>query len=133
MDYVSDTSFLIGLWRRPRVGPERRFVDRHPDAVLGLPWIAKGEFLRGAAMAGHDAEVMARFLADYPVIWPDDRTLETYAHTWASLAQSRRMIGVHDLWIAASALQQGLPVLTGNAAEFRAVPGLAVLDLHADV
>ena len=28
------------------------------------------------------------------------------------------MIGVHDLWIAACALEHELPVLTRNAAEF---------------
>ena len=130
MDYIGDTSFLIGLWRRRAEGPERRFIDRHADAVLVLPWIAKAEFLRGAVLARHDPGTVTRFLSDYPVAWPSDLTLEIYARTWAALAGSRQMIGVHDLWIAASALEHRLPVLTGNAPEFRRVPDLAVADVH---
>jgi predicted nucleic acid-binding protein len=37
------------------------------------------------------------------------------------------LIGAHDLWIAATALAHGLAVATGNAAEFRRVPGLRVI------
>lgn len=132
MDYLGDTSFLIGLWRRRAEGPERRFIDRHANAVLALPWIAKAEFLRGAVLAGHDPGAVTRFLSGYPVAWPSDLTLEIHARTWAALAGSRQMIGVHDLWIASSALEHRLPVLTGNAAEFRRVPDLAVVDLHQE-
>lgn len=37
------------------------------------------------------------------------------------------LIGAHDLWIAATALTHGLSVATGNADEFRRVPGLHVI------
>jgi tRNA(fMet)-specific endonuclease VapC len=40
-----------------------------------------------------------------------------------------KMIGAHDLLIAATALAQGHAVLTQNAKDFKRVPGLTVLTL----
>lgn len=131
MDYLSDTSFLIGRWRNGPAGPEQRFIDAHPDAAIVLPWLAKAEFLRGAVLAGHPAETVAGFLERYRVLWPSERTLQLYAATWATLARQRQMVGVHDLWIAASALEHQLPLLTRNAAEFRRIPGIEVVDYTA--
>lgn len=126
MDYLSDTTFLIGRWRERSASPEQRFIEQHPDAALAMPWVVKGEFLRGAVLAGHSAEVVAPFLDRYCVVWPTERTLRLYADTWAALARSRQMVGVHDLWIAVCALEHDLPLLTRNAAEFARVPNLRV-------
>lgn len=128
MDYLSDTTFLIGRWRERAASPEQRFIDQHPDAALALPWVVKGEFLRGAVLAGLSAEVVARFLDRYRVVWPTEQTLQRYAETWAALAHGRQMVGVHDLWIAVCALEHDLPLLTRNAAEFGRVPRLRVVD-----
>jgi predicted nucleic acid-binding protein len=38
------------------------------------------------------------------------------------------LIGANDLWIAATALAFGKPVVTRNLREFQRVPGLTVLD-----
>ena len=54
MDYLTDTTFLIDMWReRGKPCAALRFVEKNGQAVCGLPWIAKGEFLRGAWLAGH--------------------------------------------------------------------------------
>ncbi len=128
MDYLSDTSFLIGRWRNRAAGPEQRFIEAHPDAAIVIPWLVKGEFLRGAVLAGHSADMVAGFLERYRVLWPTERTLQLYAETWTALARNHQMIGVHDLWIAVSALEHDLPVLTRNATEFNRVPNLKVVD-----
>jgi tRNA(fMet)-specific endonuclease VapC len=52
-----------------------------------------------------------------------------HAETWAKLEATGEMIGVHDLWIAATALTHGLRVATTNAREFERVSGLSVLAL----
>ena len=131
MDYFLDTNFLVGLWRQPKHGPEVDFLARHPDQVMGLSWMAKGEFLRGAVVAGHAAESVERFLSTLPVAWPSESTLIRYARVFADLRVKRQMIGPNDLWIAASALEHGLPLVTRNIEEFRRVEGLVVVDYVA--
>jgi tRNA(fMet)-specific endonuclease VapC len=53
------------------------------------------------------------------------------ARLWAevSLARSRqgRRIGESDCWIAASALEFGIPLVTNNTKDFEGIPGLRVL------
>ena len=52
-----------------------------------------------------------------------------HAELWAELELRGEVIGVHDLWIAATALGHGLRIATGNARDFERVPGLEVLAL----
>ena len=42
------------------------------------------------------------------------------------------MIGGNDLWIAATAVAHGVPVVTRNARHYRRVPGLDVRGYSAD-
>ena len=128
MDFLIDTNFLIGRWRNGRAAVEQVFIDLHPDAAIGVPWIVKAEFLRGAELAGHPVNEVASFLGRYRVIWPDEETLCIYARIYAELFRSNQMIGPHDLWIAASVLRANIPLITRNAAEFRRVPNLRVED-----
>lgn len=131
MDYLLDTSFLIGLWRSRGNGAEGAFLERHAEAVMALPWIAKGEFLCGAVVAGHDVDRIGAFLADFPVVWPDDPVVFCYARLFAGLQKHRRRVGPNDLWIAAAAVDRGLPLLTRNVKELRRVDGLEVIDYAA--
>ena len=50
-----------------------------------------------------------------------------HAELSAALAKSGRMIGLHDMIIAATACYHGLAILTDNVAEFSRVPGLRVI------
>lgn len=131
MDYLLDTNFLVGLWRQPRNGPEARFLGAHADSVLALPWIAKGEFLAGAVIAGHDAATVQRFLAPYPLTLAGDDTLVIYARLYATLRKARATVGINDLWIAASAIEHQLPLLTRNVRELSRVAELEVVDYAA--
>jgi predicted nucleic acid-binding protein len=54
-----------------------------------------------------------------------------HADVWAQLARRGELIGAQDLWIAATALAHGLAVATGNADEFRRIPGLRVITAPA--
>ncbi len=65
-------------------------------------------------------------------IWVTDDTLVHYASIYKALVRSRRTVGANDLWIAASAVERGVPLLTRNAAEFRRVDGLQVIDYTLD-
>ena len=50
-----------------------------------------------------------------------------HARTWARLAEAGRLIGPHDLIVAATALHRHWAVATFNAREFQQVHGLAVI------
>jgi predicted nucleic acid-binding protein len=53
-----------------------------------------------------------------------------HAEIGAGLADSSEPIGLHDLWIAATALAYGFGVATRNSADFGRVQGLRVLSLR---
>lgn len=131
MDFLLDTNFLVGLWRQPTKGAEARFLARHAEAAYGLPWVAKGEFLAGAVIAGHDLDRVATFVADYPVVFPDDETLTRYAQAFASLRKRKLAVWPNDLWIGAAAMQAAVPLLTRNARELSRIEGLRVIDYAA--
>lgn len=106
-------------------GKPARKTRSPSDATIGLPWVAKGEFLRGALLVGHDAAADA-FLLSFPTIWPNERTLHVYAAVYRDLRRGNALIGPNDLWIAALALEWNLPLLTRNAVEYSRVPKLRV-------
>ena len=128
MGYLLDTNFLIGLWRKRGEGAEATLLAQHPDEVLAIPWVSKGEFLCGAVIANHDLERVSEFLAEFPVIWPDDGVLQRYALIYRRLREQRQQVGANDLWIAAAALERRLPLLTRNVRELSRIEGLQVVD-----
>ena len=128
MDFALDTNFLIGLWRQPRDGPEVRWLLNNANASLGLPWVVKAEFLAGAVVAGHSFDRVSHFLADYPVLWPDEAIVFTYARCYAALRKAKQQVGSNDLWIGAAALTHRVPLVTRNAKELARIEGLEVVD-----
>lgn len=128
MDFLADTGFLIDLWReavRPAVAS--RFAQRNATKQVGICWVVAGEFLSGALSAGHDAQMIASFLARYPVIQSNGHIVREYAALFAELKQRNQLIGPNDLWIAACARALDIPLLTANVAEFGRVQGLKVV------
>jgi tRNA(fMet)-specific endonuclease VapC len=50
-----------------------------------------------------------------------------HADIWSGLAERGELIGAHDLWIAATAVANGLTLATHNNTHFARVPGLQVI------
>jgi tRNA(fMet)-specific endonuclease VapC len=50
-----------------------------------------------------------------------------HADIWAQLEAAGDLVGAHDLWIAATALANGLSIATVNARDFERIPGVQVL------
>jgi len=126
VDRVLDTNFLIARWREGEGGPASVWLTANANLILGIPWIVKAEFLRGAEIAGHDRQAIRDFLKRFPTVWPDENTLEIYASLYSSLKKRNELIGPNDLWIAASALQKLVPLVSKNKIEFQRVPGLLI-------
>jgi len=124
VDRLLDANFLISRWRDGEKSSAARWLKANSDLVLGLPWIVKAEFLRGAVVAGHDRNEVREFLDRFPVAWPDEQTLDLYAMEFARLRSANSLPGPHDLWIAVSALQHKVPLVTRNTAQFEKIEGL---------
>jgi len=62
------------------------------------------------------------------VVPVDPAVARVHARLWAQLTKAGRIIGPHDLIVAATAVHRQWAVATFNAEEFRHVPGLDVIE-----
>lgn len=99
-------------------------------ASIAVPAIVRAELLYGARKSGRvevELEKAVSFLEPYASIPFDDAAAETYASIRADLEAQGRVIGDHDMLIAATALSRQATLITRNVAEFQRVPGLRLL------
>ncbi len=124
MDLITDTTFLIGLWRNQPWAAS--FARRHSAKSLGIPWVVLGEFWHGAIRAGHDTARVEDFLGIGVPILDAGSAVESYARICAQLQDTGhyRDIGQNDLWIAAVAINHNLPLVTRNQRHFREIKDL---------
>jgi len=123
-----DSSILIA-YERGQIDLAAQTADRSGEEAF-LSVIAVSELLHGAHRA-IDPAVQARrlafvegLLARLPLIEIDLAVARAHAGLWSALAQKGQMIGVHDSWIAATAIARDLTLATANVREFERVPGL---------
>jgi len=101
----------------------------HADETYVNP-VVLGElragFLKGARTARNEA-VLREFLAEPRVhsVPIDEDTTERYAVIYDALQRRGTPVSVNDVWIAASAFQHGLRVLTTDG-DFRKIPQILV-------
>lgn len=77
------------------------------------------------ARAARRAAAIEKALKVVPVLDIGSGIARRHAALWAELASKGDMIGIHDSWIAATALHHDLVVVTRNVREFHRVPGLS--------
>lgn len=119
---IADTCVLIDLQRQNAAA--ERLQDRYPDVQLELSFIAAAEFLIGFESS---PEHGMRILAEFNVKPMTSDTSQLYALIWNRLKRDGNLIGPNYLWIAATCMEHGLPLLTRNVREFERVPGLEIL------
>lgn len=97
-----------------------------------LSVVTASELLHGVHRA-RDVHTRARrsawveaVLERFPLLDVDLTTARAHARLWTDLASTGRLIGPHDLWLAAACLSHGLSMVTANTREFERVPGLTV-------
>ena len=123
--FLMDTNVAVDLMRWPEATQGRL----HPSATSYLPVVVLGELFFGALRSQrvHANLASIQRLADTAIILDTDAVVaRRYAELRLALARHGRPIPENDVWIAATALAHGLPVLTADA-HFREVEGLTVV------
>lgn len=107
-------------------------ADRLPDEGV-VSAITVGE-LQAGVLAAEDVDTRARRLAtiesisDVEVLAIDTRVAAEWARLRVHLAQVGKRVNVNDLWIAATAAANGLPVVTQDD-DFDPLDGVAGLEV----
>jgi len=123
---VLDTSAVVAALRRVPGMMERM---RGAEELL-VPLIALGELEYGANLATppeRQREAVRVFMEGATLLLPTARTAAEYGRVKLALKTAGLPIPENDIWIAACALEHGLPLATRDA-HFARVPGLTVLD-----
>jgi tRNA(fMet)-specific endonuclease VapC len=128
--FLIDTSVLIDA---ERGGGALRRVPEEGERMISV--ITMSELLHGVHRAVDDAVRIRRegiiedSFAEVELVPITAEVARVHARAWAELEARGEIIGMHDLWIAATALSHGLEVATTNARDFERVPGLSVMAL----
>ena len=125
--FVIDTNVYSGFMRG-EPGSVKALRGAHE---IHLPLIVLAELLAGFAAGTRvprNRHQLAQFMASprVHVMKPDEKTAEHYAEVFSDLRRQGTPIPSNDLWIAAMARQNRLPLLSFDA-HFRAVPGLELV------
>jgi len=132
MGVLIDASILIDH-ERGRLDLGSNIRGREDEGVF-LSAITVSELLHGvhratgAGVRARRSAFVEAVIEAFPVLDIDLATARAHARLWADLARRGRLIGSHDLWIAATCLAHGLSIATGDRRDFERVPGLVLED-----
>ncbi len=119
-----DTSVVIRHFRHASLTEQLAAYEE-----LYLPQQALGELYYGAFKSDRPEKHLAQieqFLQAADILTPDRGTSQHYGRIAVQLARAGAPIPQNDIWIAALAIQCGLPLATADE-HFRRVDGLNVL------
>jgi tRNA(fMet)-specific endonuclease VapC len=128
MALLIDTSVLIDAERR-----NRSLSSNLGDDDRAISVITASELLHGVHRAKDGQTRMRRtafvegLLSAVEALPVTIAVARIHAEIWTALKNQGDLIGAHDLWIAATALSQGMAVATANRRDFERVPGLHVV------
>lgn len=125
---IFDTTFLIDFQRERKNGKAGRahqFLHSHREKGSYLSVVAYGEYAEGFE---NPADPAFTSVVESFEILPVTRAIaERYGQITRSLRGTGRLIGSNDLWIAATSLDCGFPLVTDNTRHFGRVQGIQML------
>ena len=126
--FLLDTDTLIAIIRG-RHPKSRDWFDRIQSEAFALSAISYGELYYGAVKSQNPVRMLKNLqtLSNIlPILPVDQKVASIFGTVRLHLETQGKMIGLHDLWIAAHALSLGAIVITNNEREFSRVPKLKI-------
>lgn len=124
IDFIADTSAIIGLLRRdPQVEEQVR------DKNFAITFITLAELNLGVLKSRKREAAwnsMRNIVRERIMFHVSTVTPAIYARLYFDLEQRGVMIPINDIWIAALAIEAPLPILARDE-HFSRVPGLSVI------
>jgi len=123
-DVLLDTNVLADFF----AGDPETVEAFQRSRTLAINTVVLGELLGGFALgthAGANRQLLSRFLSSprVKILAMGAETAEHYADVYAQLRRKGRPIPSNDMWVAASAREHGLVLLTRDF-HFREIEGL---------
>lgn len=123
-----DTVFLIDPQREMGGGRRRGAVDFLNDHAEATPWISLITWMEfGEGYPPEKEDACRLFLSRFPLVLPDEAIAWRASQISRKLRKRGSTIGDHDIWIAATALERGMPLVTGNPRHFQRIADLEIL------
>jgi len=128
MALLIDTSVLIDEERRNRSLSASLGDDDRAISVITASELLHGVHrTKSVAVRTRRAAFVEGLLSAVEALPITMAVARIHAEIWTELKNDGDLIGAHDLWIAATALSQGMAVATANVRDFERVPGLNVV------
>ena len=125
---ILETSFLVGLEREliaDAPGPAHLFLEAHQAQKLHITFTIAGELAAGPRM--NERATWDEWVSPFEVIPGTPEVSWRYGRLDRYLRENGLLIAANDLWVAATALAFGMPVVTRNERHFARVPELNVI------
>lgn len=133
MGVIFDTSVLVGL-ERASSKLDKLILGREGEP-FGISAITVSELLHGVHRADSEKRRIVReafvekIIEVFPVFSFDLGTARIYAGIWASLAKKGKIVGAHDLIIAATCISLGFSLATLDMRDYGLIEGLNLAGL----
>jgi tRNA(fMet)-specific endonuclease VapC len=133
MGIIFDTSVLISLERAS--SRLDQFILGREGEPFGISAITVSELLHGVHRADSEKRRVIReafvekTIEVFPVFPFDLNAARIYAGIWASLAKRGKVVGAHDLIIAATCISLGFSLATLDLRDYGLIEGLDIARL----
>ena len=137
MGFLIDTNLWIAIERGQLSAADIHAITRQAPVYLSPVNLAEIRFgieLMSDAKQKQRAMAMQRRMLRKPLMRIGAETAEIFGALAARLAKSGRghEFRVQDIWLAAQAVERKFTLLTGNAKDFKDVPGLKVAAVNVN-
>lgn len=128
-ELILETTYLVDLEREARCGhrgPATALLEREAESLLNITFTIAGEMAAGVSL--NERPTWDAFLSSYHILGCSMGVCWTYGELYRFLRREGTLIGTNDLWIAATAVTNDIPLVTNNTTQFGRIPDLEVVE-----
>ncbi len=132
MLYFLDSNVCVDYMRKGRKSEiiDAKLLEHNYDDIC-IPAIVVAELMYGAYKSKRSDETIEEtlsFLEDFRIVSFGEDEADMYGKIRADLERRGKIIGYHDMQIAATALTHNATLVTNNTEEFSRIEGLRLSD-----